>query len=155
MVTKVHACSCVQPPPPSEALDQAGTVFSGEVTAIKEKGIGIKHKQALIEVDQVWKGKKNSEVIVKTGRGGGDCGYEFETGKSYIVYAKDGWGKPEVSLCSRTDQLPSDDPEQLGQGREPVNTVDLSLSNRYPLYLSLIAAGGVAVLGLRKIYKKK
>jgi hypothetical protein len=44
-----------------------------------------------------------NEIEVGTGRGGGDCGYLFETGKEYVVYAywnKDGWF--ETSICSGT-----------------------------------------------------
>ena len=33
--------------------------------------------------------KKSDTVLVRTGFGGGDCGFQFTIGESYLIYAKD------------------------------------------------------------------
>ena len=42
------------------------------------------------------------EVVISTGRGGGDCGYPFQIGTSYLVYASKGEGGLSTSICSAT-----------------------------------------------------
>lgn len=53
-----------------------------------------------------WKGMNKTIIPISTGRGGGDCGYEFEVNKEYIVYASHAYGVPDhylvTSICSRT-----------------------------------------------------
>jgi hypothetical protein len=41
---------------------------------------------------------------VTTGWGNGDCGFDFEVGKEYVVYASDE-GQLETSICSGTSLL--------------------------------------------------
>jgi len=43
------------------------------------------------------------EIEILTGFGGGDCGYPFQTGAEYVVYAyKNSDGRLETSICSGT-----------------------------------------------------
>jgi hypothetical protein len=45
-------------------------------------------------------------VVVFTGSGGGDCGFPFRRGESYLVYASantDGW--LGTGICGRTAEL--------------------------------------------------
>ncbi len=42
------------------------------------------------------------EITVYTGRGGGDCGYQFEAGTSYLVYAFITEGKIVTNICTPT-----------------------------------------------------
>jgi hypothetical protein len=45
----------------------------------------------------------NGEIEILTGFGGGDCGYPFEVGREYVVYArKDPNGRLTTGTCSRT-----------------------------------------------------
>jgi hypothetical protein len=51
---------------------------------------------AIFEVAEEYIGMqgRGKEVEIRTGMGGGDCGFSFERGQSYVVYAnenKDGW----------------------------------------------------------------
>ena len=49
-------------------------------------------------------GQKEIEIL--TGRGGGDCGYSFQSGVDYIIYAyKNSEGRLETGICSRTRPL--------------------------------------------------
>jgi hypothetical protein len=46
------------------------------------------------------------EIEILTGFSGGDCGYPFQTGADYVVYAyKDSEGHLETGICSRTRPL--------------------------------------------------
>src|SRR4030095_9788685 len=45
------------------------------------------------------------EIEIETGAGGGDCGYPFQVGTSYLVYAGHGEGQLlSTSICSTTRQ---------------------------------------------------
>jgi hypothetical protein len=49
-------------------------------------------------------GQKEIEIV--TGMGGGDCGYAFQSGVDYIIYAyKNSEGRLETGICSRTRPL--------------------------------------------------
>jgi hypothetical protein len=54
----------------------------------KEKNYGTKQLEITIESLKPYKGKITSEFIkIRTGLGCGDCGYKFELGKVYLVFA--------------------------------------------------------------------
>jgi len=42
------------------------------------------------------------DIMIYTGNGGGDCGYRFEIGTSYLVYAHLAGDRLVTSICSRT-----------------------------------------------------
>ena len=100
-----HACSCALPPgSPAEELAKADAVFAGVATSVKA------HRKLFIlpssadpvtvefEVSHVWKGPQQETLTVSTVRSESSCGYEFQEGEWYIVYARNG----ETGLCSRT-----------------------------------------------------
>jgi hypothetical protein len=46
------------------------------------------------------------EIEILTGYGGGDCGYQFEVGIEYVIYAyKNSAGRLETGICMRTRPL--------------------------------------------------
>jgi hypothetical protein len=132
------ACDCSFEQDPIRALNEAGAVFSGRVVQVGEdvkwnalKGEVYEWRNAArISVEQSWKGISQTEVIVMTSSGG--CGFEFNVGESYIVYAykDDRTGDTEwhTSLCSKTSQLSSaaDTVQKLGEGKKPIEHVQLS-----------------------------
>jgi hypothetical protein len=66
---------------------------------------------------------ESEDAEVVTAVSSATCGYNFEVGKSYLVYAGTFDGKLNVSLCSRTaliDQA-GEDLQALGLGATPVN----------------------------------
>jgi hypothetical protein len=82
-------------------------VFSGKAT---ERTV----EYLKFEVEQIWKGKKQNEIFFTsrnyTNSTDGfldSCAFNFELGKSYLVYAYLERGKFEVSKCGRT-QIHSD-----------------------------------------------
>ena len=101
------ACSCIPPRTPTESLNESAAVFSGEVIDISENGYveeqyGYKVK---FDVERSWKGDSVETLSVLTGYGGGDCGYGFEIGEKYLVYAYSSEGSLNANICSRTTPL--------------------------------------------------
>jgi hypothetical protein len=75
--------------------------------------------RATFWVEESWKGINSRTITVSTGPTGGICGYEFEKGEEYMVYAYKGDGDGLItSLCTRTKKLSfaHEDPKELGEG---------------------------------------
>lgn len=137
------ACSCLPPPEPAEARDDAAAVFAGRVSAVERRrsASGISYQQVTMQVSTVWKGTIAHETIVYTGSGGGDCGYLFEPGRDYLIYANqaDDGGPPRIipagglatGICSRTRPLDraADDLAALGPSTIPADTPLPTLPN--------------------------
>ena len=114
-------CECAPPRPAAEARADAAAVFSGTVVRT-HRSIFLRpqgRRVITFRVDRAWKGVEARTVRVVTGWGGGDCGYPFETGQRYLVYASGGVrGEALVaSSCSRTAALSGagDDLRALGR----------------------------------------
>ncbi|GIN72096.1 hypothetical protein J14TS2_25710 [Bacillus sp. J14TS2] len=131
----VQACSCAELPEVEEGLEQSKAVFSGEVLNIKEKvnRSGYRYKSVLLQVNNTWKGVKESQVIISTGLGGGDCGFDFAKGREYLGYAyksdTDLYGADTLStnICDRTNTIHAaqEDLEILGEGESPTDKISL------------------------------
>lgn len=120
------ACTCGAPNPNQSlkrqvtaALSESRAVFSGRVLEVTDnpEAFGVVVK---LRVERHWKGSPPLEVRLFTGRGGGDCGYRFEVGERYLVYAY-GPRASELStnICQRTAKLSeaAKDLRVLGKGR--------------------------------------
>jgi hypothetical protein len=127
-VDQAFACEVASLPTIQEAADSSSTIFSGRVT---EFGIIIVSdgmqdmRVALFEVDTYWKSSSEyyKELVVFTAIDHGACGYDFEVGKSYLVYAdSDDDGSLRTYIGSRTMPLESaqEDLAFLGQDTAPV-----------------------------------
>jgi len=95
------ACSCIEPPPPDVALQRAGAVFEGQVIA------GVPSEDGRLvnvgfRVSQRWKGPADETISVSTPSQPATCGFTFESGKTYLVYADSMNGSLVATLCSRT-----------------------------------------------------
>lgn len=163
----VYACSCAPPPSVQEELKRSHEVFVGQVLEVKQQKHGrYVTNAALFEVNQVWKGKPETQKIIYTGTGGGDCGIYFEKGKSYLVYAHPSsmYGGKELMIsimCDRTTALDKAqaDLDILGQGEKPTETVQLlyKLDKRIPMLWALLCVliiGCLIFLG-RYMYKRR
>jgi hypothetical protein len=101
--TTAFACSCDMPGTPREEYEASAMVFEGRFV----DNMGDEEQGNLpfnFEVARVWKGPLAPMLTVYTGQGGGDCGYAFEPGRTYLVYASY-WEHGAVfttSICSRT-----------------------------------------------------
>jgi hypothetical protein len=102
------ACSCVGDVPLCQSFWQADAVFSGEVLSFENLGTNtlFQRRVARIRVERAWRGDVQGTVEVRTGAGGGDCGYSFRRGRKYLVYAyKTQDGKLTTGICSPTKLL--------------------------------------------------
>jgi hypothetical protein len=77
------ACSCAELPSVKEEFERSKAVFSGRVINIREKQSlnGYTSKSVLFKVTNTWKGVKQSQIIIYTGQGGGNCGFDFKEGQ--------------------------------------------------------------------------
>ena len=108
-----NACSCGGTGAPCESYGRAAAVFAGTVIGerLSERPKGERPKPDEIDwvpravkfsVEQAYSGEIGTEVEVFTGRGGGDCGYGFQVGQRYLVYAYRYQEKLSTSICTRT-----------------------------------------------------
>ncbi|MEM1127960.1 MAG: hypothetical protein AAGI71_15030 [Bacteroidota bacterium] len=116
----LNRCTCVTPrDAPLDvqvrgALQGSDVVFAGRVVSgrvLEGTPLGIS-REYLFQVTEQWKGDPPTVLRVRTGAGGGDCGYPFELDRPYLVYANR--GSPDTpyaemlitDICRRTAPLP-------------------------------------------------
>jgi hypothetical protein len=98
-----HACSCMEEVC-NTAWRHGEVVFLGEVTA--RQAVPSEGTRVAVHflVREIFDGRVTSEkdTVVFTGAGGGDCGYPFVVGQSYLVYAGSNHGQLATGICSPT-----------------------------------------------------
>ncbi len=103
----------------AEARNKSRAVFLGTVVAIDKKP-GDLYVAVRFTIEEFWKGALRKEVTVFTGQGGGDCGYKFEVGQRYLVYAYR-YNDTDLgtNICQRTTGLieAAEDLKVLGKGK--------------------------------------
>jgi hypothetical protein len=118
-----EACSCQMPPAPAEALGQADAVFLGQVQETAVEPADDAHGErslVTLSILRSWKGVDEPFVTVYTAHSEAACGYPFELGRRYLVYAAQ--SAPDAlttSLCTRTraEAAAQSDLAELGPGR--------------------------------------
>ena len=93
-------------PPPQEAADQATVVFEGVALGMKEMpaeggrpSLWVEYE---FEVKRQWKGPGSDKLSLRTANNSAACGRSFETGKAYVIYAREIDGTLSDNACSRT-----------------------------------------------------
>lgn len=146
------ACSCAPPGAPDAEMEKSAAVFSGRVTAVEAPGpVGGVISSAdrvkyTFQVSKVWKGPVAPMINVSSARDSASCGYEFQIGEEYLVYATEAQGALTSSLCSRTQPLvrAEEDLQVLGAGQIPPEPERPSVLASPLGYLSI----GAVLLGL-------
>ena len=126
--SEAAACSCARPKSAQESLLQYDVVFVGRVKSVRRTwplvltigksvvgqfsewlgGSGYDPTDAdgvrvTVELSETFKGDASSKVTIRTGFGGGDCGYDFSVDDTYLVYAsRSERGVLTANICSRT-----------------------------------------------------
>ena len=142
------ACTCAIESNPKErvelAVSDSEAVFSGEVVDF-EKGadstIYGPIETVSFRVSEVWKGPERQTMQIGTAPNDGvSCGFPFEEGKEYLVYAS-GKQDLEASGCSETKPLSEAgaDLALLGDGQKPDGSGGEALSD---------TSGGVSGRGM-------
>jgi hypothetical protein len=95
--SKVEACSCARSGSPVVEYKSTPIVFIGTVKSVKEDKIKIERfgKEvevrtrliAYLDIEESFKGVTEKKATILTGGGGGDCGFHFEVGKKYFIFA--------------------------------------------------------------------
>src|SRR5438552_4650517 len=126
-LARIWACTCMGPGTPCIAAGSAAAVFTGRVLDITnpvvrplsfgngQPALGNRPSAGQVtplarplrvvrlRIGEVLSGVDagQKEIEIATGFGGGDCGYEFQTGMNYVVYAyKNAEGQLETNSCS-------------------------------------------------------
>lgn len=108
--SSVFACSCL--PMEDKSIDEkvraeysnSTGVFSGEVLQVI-KEIGANQIKVKFRVKEAWKGKFSRQTIIKTVQDSAACGYKFEVGKKYLVFAAGEENNLRTDICTRTSLL--------------------------------------------------
>jgi hypothetical protein len=120
------ACSCVRPTF-EDARSSSAAIFEGRVDEISPVE-GTDEVRVRFHVTQAWRGVEHEGVEIQTASNGAACGFPFEAGQHYLVYAGQREQTLMVSLCSRTARMDdaNDDRQLLGSGTIPVDVEDES-----------------------------
>lgn len=114
---RASACSCATPAGVSQKelvrqeLVGSDAVFSGEVVGTDMPPSGPSSTEPMgitFQVSEWWKGPGSETVDVQTAASEVSCGYPFNEGVDYLVFAYEegaGDGEPEVGLCGSTSPL--------------------------------------------------
>lgn len=122
-VEQVLACSCV-PSAPCQNYDRADVVFVGKVVGSKfqrtvndydysenanssvptePKKVTYDVGEVYFQVEEAFQGaEKDSKVTIFSNTGGGDCGFGFRRGESYVVFASKENSNSDSGISSLT-----------------------------------------------------
>jgi hypothetical protein len=112
-LANAYPCVCSYPDF-EDQVSQSALIFSGKVKLIEPAGNNQNGVQ--FESIKVYKGTAVNQLSIRTAETTDACGFHFEVGQQYLVYAT---GKDrEVSLCSRTRLFndAADDLKRLARG---------------------------------------
>ena len=104
----LQACSCARLGPACEMAWNSDSVFVGRVVRISDQFVRTsdgteRQKRVTFQVSETFRGPVKQTVDVTTDvEAGGDCGFPFERGRDYLVYASRSEGVLYTSICSRT-----------------------------------------------------
>ena len=136
---RAYACSCAveagvtKQERAQEAFSQAAAVFAGEVTNIEDPPpssvvSSVDPVTVTFDVSEAWKGAGSGTREITTPMSGASCGYEFQSGEEYLVYAPENM---EVLLCGETKPLSNAkaDLEVLGTANTLPDTSGITTPN--------------------------
>ncbi|MGY6631811.1 MAG: hypothetical protein ACXIUL_12485 [Wenzhouxiangella sp.] len=117
------ACSCQPGLSPAEEFERVDAVFAAEVLGLDVSPDNPFVVQARLAVGEAWKGQLALEQTLETFADPGLCGFSFQPGRQYLVYAAFDDGPDAAlatNLCLRTRPLAQADEDLafLGAGRD-------------------------------------
>jgi 5-hydroxyisourate hydrolase-like protein (transthyretin family) len=82
----------------------AGTVAGSAKITVNEGDYKYEQRLVRFEIAEMFRGEQMAKAEIITGWGGGDCGYNFTNGESYLVYAHINKENKRLytSVCTRT-----------------------------------------------------
>ncbi|NOT33633.1 MAG: hypothetical protein HOP12_05610 [Candidatus Eisenbacteria bacterium] len=125
-IPAAHACSCTNERTVLEEFAIAHYVFGGTVTSVQPTSDSF-NVIATFTPTIRWKGGLNSVVNVYTPRDESTCGFPFEVGESYLVFAFNSFASGQTGIwthaCSRNRPLADYPGLGLPPPEQPVPTV--------------------------------
>jgi hypothetical protein len=115
---EAEACTCESDRTPEIAFGHSKAVFVGRVVRVEpvreKKDSLFKRVECVLEIMDSMKGENlafssgsRRYFRVHTGIGGGDCGFSFEVGRAYLVYAY-GEAELQTDICTPTKAFRSE-----------------------------------------------
>lgn len=111
------ACSCERSRDGGTVSPRPDQIFVGRVRDLRQVHIDVtpsyesesgSYLKVCFVVEQVVSGVPMDFVCIRTGLGGGDCGYRFELGRRYKIFARLSRGSLlgfETGICDETSPL--------------------------------------------------
>jgi hypothetical protein len=100
------ACTCIAPGTDDEETRRADVVFVGTVTNITEPKPGQPNTAAMLAVETAIKGTQlNTTLTVDSPAASNLCGFHFERGKRYKVFAYKDHGVLTTHVCTASRQI--------------------------------------------------
>jgi hypothetical protein len=139
------ACDCEPKATPQEAYAAADIVFVGKVINAETNWISGGYKY-IFQVERTWKMSADTLLYLKTPLEQ-DCGYIFEKGKRYLVYANKKFTAKETDSCSgsKTIEEATEDLQLWGEGTTPRDPKMLKM-NMWTVGIAMVA--GMVFLGV-------
>jgi hypothetical protein len=159
------ACTCMIPSSgqtqqeiAKQALSDSAAVFAGEVVDISAG----EPLTVSFRVSEVWKGPERGTLEVTTSSQESACGYPFEEGREYLVYAGQGYkdesvrrpsDRTMVSICGDTKPLSkaSAHLEALENGGTSGGIGTLSDTSGGVPRLGIVAMAGLAIAAVASV----
>ncbi len=97
VITIGYTCSCVTDVSLEDKYNMSSLIFIGKVLSIEKADLGY-----IVEFDvgSVYKGEFKDRISLYTNKDSASCGFNFEIGNHYLVYANDYGQRLETGLCS-------------------------------------------------------
>lgn len=167
LTSNAYGCSCGGGGTPCQEFGRSSAVFVGTVTGLRTVQRPHPRNQEELEklrraetewwtprtftfsVDLAFLGVDGTEVEVSTGSGGGDCGYDFVSGKRYLVYAyRSTQGNRLVtSICSRTKPYEAADEDIKFLGKLPSISLGVTIYGEIKRQLHSVKTGDAKTVG--------
>lgn len=122
-ITAALACRCSVPSSAKVSLKQSAAVFAGKVISIESNvdSQRVRFNTIKFQVSKSWKGGAAKTIVVTTPGHSEACGFHFDRGQSYLVYAYTIKGQKGLltGICTRTKPLTQakQDLAELGAGK--------------------------------------
>jgi hypothetical protein len=113
---RAEACSCFPATSIEDAIRATDSVLEARVTALRKAADNPEQYVVVLDVKKSHKGAPGPHLEVITEVETAMCGYPFQPGRDYLVYAHRNGERLEVGLCSRTRPIAeaADDLRVLG-----------------------------------------
>ncbi len=131
-----HACTCVAARPVYEMYQDSDAVFSGMVLDVNSTSLELVN--VTLAVSHAWKGASGSTVALTTSSSGASCGFSFQRGVEYLVYAKNLSGQLNTGLCSGT--------KLLSEAQGDIFWLDLTAGLLRDFLIGLAASAAIVIL---------